>query len=318
MPVTIIGGEEDRGVGALVGLAIGDALGTTLEFSERDEKPPVVDMVGGGPFGLQPGEWTDDTAMAMALAISILNHKRPFGEDQHVNCRDLIDRFVAWYLKGKYSVNGKCFDIGTTTRRALDRYRKGVRPLDAGLTDESSAGNGSLMRAAPVAIRWFNDIPAMKRNAPRQSRVTHGHPAAMQACTAFTLMLGAAIRGLNWETVMMPSGPWYQKYDQPVEQIINWRSWKDRTRSTIQSSGYVAHTLEAALWAVANSGNFRDAVLLAVNLGDDADTVGAVTGQLAGAIYGYSKIPVEWRKALAKGSWITEVAYRLIRQGKRG
>jgi ADP-ribosyl-[dinitrogen reductase] hydrolase len=142
-------GVRDRAAGALVGLAVGDALGTALEFSERDTDAPLTGMVGGGPFGLRPGEWTDDTAMALCLADSLLARR---GLDQ----RDLIARFVRWWRAGENSCTGTCFDIGGTTRRALAVFERTGNPV-AGSTNPQSAGNGSLMRLAPVAIYWHDD-----------------------------------------------------------------------------------------------------------------------------------------------------------------
>jgi ADP-ribosyl-[dinitrogen reductase] hydrolase len=138
-----------RGLGCLLGLAVGDAVGTTLEFSRRDERPPLTDMVGGGPFRLAPGEWTDDTSVALCLADSIIGCG---GIDQ---C-DLMDRFVPWWRDGENSHNGRCFDIGITTRHALARFERTGDPL-AGSVDPGTAGNGSVMRLAPVALRWCAD-----------------------------------------------------------------------------------------------------------------------------------------------------------------
>ena len=147
-------GIRDRAVGALLGLAVGDAVGTTLEFRERDSTPRLVDIAGGGPFDLSPGCWTDDTAMALALADSLLT-------SECLDCRDLMDRFEAWWRHGNYSCTGHCFDIGVTTRRALERYRRTGDPL-AGSSDPSTAGNGSLMRLAPVALRYWDDRASLE------------------------------------------------------------------------------------------------------------------------------------------------------------
>jgi len=134
----------DRARGALLGLAVGDALGTTIEFQPRDSYPKQTEMTGGGPFNLEAGQWTDDTSMALALADSLIAHPL-------FDATDLMDRFVRWRTKGEYSCNGKCFDIGITTAEALSRYREDGNPF-AGATDEESAGNGSLMRLSPVAL----------------------------------------------------------------------------------------------------------------------------------------------------------------------
>ena len=289
---------RDRALGAFLGLAVGDAVGTTLEFRRRDAQPRVEDMVGGGPFELPPGAWTDDTAMALALADSL-------AASGTLDARDLMDRFVRWRQDGDYSCSGHCFDIGTTTRAALDRYLRTGDPL-AGSTDPGSAGNGSLMRLAPVAVRFWNDRPRLSATAADQSRTTHGAEEAVDACRAFAALLADAIAGSPRAALLAPRG----FEGAPAVARIMAGSWRGRPRNTIRSSGYVVHTLEAAIWSVARTGNFRNAVLLAANLADDADTVAAVTGQLAGALYGLSGIP---------GDWLDRVAWkdRLLKAGRR-
>ena len=299
LPPTSEEGIRDRATGALLGLAIGDAIGTTLEFRIRDEAPQVVDMVGGGPFGLRRGCWTDDTAMALALADSLL-------ASTSLDCCDLMDRFVSWWLDGEYSCTGNCFDIGNTIREALQRYRRTGDPL-AGSTDTWSAGNGSLMRLAPVALRFWNDRPRLDRNAALQSRTTHAATEAVDACRAFADLLADAISGKPRRAVLAP-----RPFDgAPKIAGILGGSWCGQPRDEIRSSGYVVHTLEAAIWSVARTADFRSAVLLAANLADDADTVAAVTGQLAGAIYGLSGIPQRWVDQIAWKERLLETALRL-------
>ena len=277
----------DRAQGALIGLALGDALGTTLEFSTRDTLPPVTDLVGGGPFGLAPGAWTDDTSMALCLAESLLERG---GLDE----RDLIERFCRWYEEGYNSVTGECFDIGTATCEALRSYRATGEPL-SGSTDPQSAGNGSLMRLSPVAIRWWHDRTAAVAAARRQSRTTHAATQAVEACELFAELLIEAIAGAPKETVLR-GRDW--DGDAGVAAVAA-ASWRKKARDDISSSGYVLHTLEAALWCVDRSETIADALMLAANLGRDADTVGAVTGQLAGALWGMSGAPAAWLDKLA-------------------
>ena len=292
-------GIRDRAMGAFLGLAVGDALGTTLEFSQRDRNPRLVDIVGGGPFGLRPGCWTDDTAMALALADSLLAKGR-------LDCRDLMDRFVAWWRNGEYSCTGRCFDIGNTIRQALERYRRTGNPL-AGSTDRYSAGNGSLMRFAPVALRYWSDRDRLDSVAAQQSRTTHAAMEAVDGCRAFATLLADAISGEPRRNVLAPRS----FTGAPRIAKILGGGWRGKSRNSIRSSGYVVHTLEAAIWSVARTGNFRNAVLLAANLADDADTVAAVTGQLAGAIYGLSGIPDEWLDRIAWKDRLHDTARRL-------
>lgn len=291
---------EDRAIGAMLGLAIGDAIGTTIEFELRDRNPRLVDMVGGGPFRLVPGQWTDDTAMALALMDSLLAH-------DILDEEDLMRRFIEWYEQGTYSCTGRCFDIGVTTRTALARWKQSGDPF-AGSTNPRTAGNGSLMRLAPVAIRYWNRLDMLRDVAARQSRTTHGAPEAVDACVAYGEVLANAIAGRPRSEVMQLT---CEPGSRAIWQIIG-GSWCGKHRDEIKSSGYVAHALEAALWSVGRTGNYRDAVLLAANLADDADTTAAITGQLAGALYGASGIPAHWKDKLAWGSRIRSSASDLF------
>ena len=290
---------RDRAIGAFIGLAVGDAIGTTLEFEDRDAKPPVYDMVGGGPFDLLPGQWTDDTSMALCLADSLIACD---GLDEH----DLMERFCRWYEKGENSSTGECFDIGITTRQALEQYRRTGDPI-AGPTDARTGGNGSIMRLAPVASRYWNDPERLRDVSRRQSYTTHGADEPVDACDALATVLASLIEGKPLRDVLSAS---YGPFCPGVQAIMD-GSYRGKARSAIRSSGYVIHTLEAALWCVSKTTTFRDAVLLAVNLADDADTVGAVTGEIAGAAYGLSAIPQKWFDRLALNERLVDSSKRL-------
>ncbi|MCA3573741.1 MAG: ADP-ribosylglycohydrolase family protein [Aestuariivirga sp.] len=292
-------GLRDRARGALLGLAVGDALGTTLEFTARDSYEPLTTIVGGGPFRLKAGEWTDDTSMALALGASLV-------EKGGLDERDLMERFCAWAERGEYSHNGRCFDIGMTVRGALDRFRRSGDPI-AGSTDPRSAGNGSLMRLAPVPILFAFDHQGRVEAARRQSAVTHGAEEAVEACAAYADLVAEAIQGWSKAQLLTPRAGWSPaKVDRAMRmETVRW------DRSKVRGSGYVIHSLEAALWAVGRAETFREAVLLAANLGEDADTTAAITGQLAGALWGASGIPEEWLASLAWRDRITTLADRL-------
>jgi ADP-ribosyl-[dinitrogen reductase] hydrolase len=294
---------RDRAIGAFVGLAVGDAIGTTLEFSRRDSRPPLIDMVGGGPFRLQAGQWTDDTSMALCLADSLLACGA-------LDQRDLMQRFIRWWRYGENSCTGDCFDIGGTTRDALARFEDNGDPI-AGSVDPHAAGNGSLMRLAPISIFFWADPVAAENAARRQSATTHGARAAMDACGYFSTLLIEAIRGAGKKDALRRRS---LGLNSEISAIAT-GSWERKERDQIGSSGYVVHTLEAALWAVAQAEDFKSAVLLAANLGDDADTVAAVTGQLAGAIWGVASIPKPWRDRLAWSEHIEGLAASLFERG---
>lgn len=294
---------RDRAIGALLGLAVGDALGTTLEFQSRDSYEPITGIVGGGPFHLQPGEWTDDTAMALALAESLAACD---GLDE----ADLMGRFDDWFQNGAFSCTGVCFDIGITTSRALQRWRATGNP-HSGATDPNTAGNGSLMRLAPATVRYWRDRDTLRDVAARQSRTTHSAAEAVDACVLWAEMLADAIEGApRAEVLRNRTGT----YSGNIAGIAA-GSWRGKARDAIRASGYVVHSAEAALWSVGRSCDFPTSVLTAANLGEDADTTAAIAGQLAGALYGASDIPAEFLHPIAWRERIEAVAVALFDAG---
>ncbi|HEY8966220.1 MAG TPA: ADP-ribosylglycohydrolase family protein [Candidatus Methylacidiphilales bacterium] len=295
----------DRFKGALLGLAVGDALGTTLEFKAPGSFSPIDDIRGGGPFGLNVGEWTDDTSMALCLAASLV-------ERGEFDSRDQIDRYVRWVREGYMSSNGICFDVGGTVSAALSRYEKDGNPA-AGSTAVDTAGNGSIMRLAPVPMFYYRDARLALRKSEESSLTTHGTQACLDACRYFGGMIWGALHGIPKEELLAP-------FYTPVEDEFSQRplctsvaavaagSFKTKMPPYIAGTGYVVQSLEAALWAFSRSSDFREGALLAVNLGYDADTTGAVYGQLAGAYYGLAGIPATWRGVLAHGGMIEDLA----------
>ena len=286
-------GTRDRAVGAFVGLAVGDAVGTTIEFSKKPRQPVLFDMVGGGPFKLEPGQWTDDTSMALALADSLLAHP-------DLDPKDLMNRFVSWRDYGQYTHTGTCFDIGVTTSQSLSRYLQHGNPL-AGDTSPDSAGNGSIMRLAPVAVRHWNDRGNLRRVARLQSRTTHAADEPVEYSDLLAEILADAIEGRPMHEIVASSA------------ASSVRGFKvGQSRDEVEGSGYVVACLHAALWAVSRTTTFESAVLMAANLGRDADTTAAVAGQIAGAIYGHSGIPEKWLKKLAWRDQIEQKANDLF------
>ena len=289
----------DRAKGCLLGLAIGDAVGTTLEFLPRDVEH-VSDMVGGGPFNLKKGEWTDDTSMALALADTYV-------ANNNFDFRDFSQRLCRWYKNGENSHNGKCFDIGNATRAALEgSLAQGVDWY--GNDHPSTAGNGSIIRLAPTAIFRRHTLSGTWRESAAQSRCTHRAVEAVNGCELLGAQLHLALNGADKEEALSPMPR--ALYPRPL--IINAGEYKQKTRDQIRSSGYVIDTLEAALWAVWNTDNFKDAILLAANLADDADSVAATAGQIAGALYGVSGMPEEWVTQVAWSEHIQGLAQRLF------
>ncbi len=293
---------RDRALGCLLGLAVGDAVGASVEFKPRGSFAPVTAMTGGGPFNLKPGEWTDDTTMALCLGQSLL-------VNPDVDQFDLMTRLRGWLERGENTVPGRCFDIGNATSSAIRRFASdGI--ASAGSEDGNTAGNGSIARLAPVAIISANDSAVARARAIKQSRTTHGTVECLDACALLVSYLVDALNGADKDAATRQR----VLALAPNLLFISAGEWRRKSRDEIQSSGYVVHTLEAALWSVWNTGNFRDAVLLAANLGDDADSVGAVAGQLAGALYGASAIPPEWLARLAWRDRIEQLASDLFQR----
>jgi len=332
----------DRQRGCLLGLAIGDALGAAVEFQSPGKFEPVTGYRDGGPHRLKPGEWTDDTSMALALADSIAG--------SGWNIDDQASRYVQWWQTGKYSVIGHCFDIGNTTVAALHRFQETGDARTSGDASSNASGNGSirrsadtnlpsltlpspllfrcagtgegtvesadrLMRLAPVPIHYsylFSDrLAELIEKATESSLPTHASPQCLSACVYMTLVLCGLMDGRSREEVLDPEWEPLQRamelyqFHPEVKEVAS-GSFRRKNPPDIVGSGYVVESLEAALWAFHDAQDFREAVLKAVNLGGDADTTGAVCGQLAGASWGASGIPSQWLEGLAKREMIEE------------
>jgi len=303
---------DDRRAGALWGLAVGDALGAPIEFQRPGTFEPVTGYRAGGAHGLEPGQWTDDTSMALALADSIAE----VGWDLN----DQMRRYVAWWREGKYSCTGRCFDIGMTTQAALRRFCQSGDARSSGSPDEYASGNGSIMRLAPVPIKYAdlypNDVEELARLAAESSLTTHASQQCLSACRYMAVLLAALMHGEPRQKVLAPDWEMLRRLEaaeplHPAVREVAAGSFLRKEPPQIVGSGYVVRSLEAALWALHRAESFRDAVLAAVNLGDDADTTGAVCGQLAGACWGRSAIPAEWLQGLARSELIAEALRRL-------
>ena len=288
--------------GSLLGLAVGDALGTPYEGLPRGEFEPVTDMAGGGWRGLPVGAWTDDTSLALCLAESLVA-RRAF------DARDQMDRYLRWMQDGHWSSTGYAFGIGHTTSMALARYELTRDPSSSGRATPDSAGSGSLMRLAPVPLFFAADRARAIALSGESSRTTHAAPAAMDACRYFGALVAGAATGVAKDD-LLAEGYWDGgRLEDEIAAIAGGSFASD---SPPDSSGYVVHTLQAALWALARTGSYREGALLCVNLGGDTDTVAAVYGQLAGALYGEEAIPAEWLAVLARRRDIERLADSLF------
>ena len=313
----------------LLGLAVGDALGVPVEFKSREslKKNPVSDMTGYGTYNQPPGTWSDDSSMAFCLAESLCEGYNP---------KDIADRFVRWHDEAYWTPHGDVFDVGIATRRSIQRLKEGAEPRLAGGNTEYDNGNGSLMRIMPLLVLTRRSSPEQALQMTEEvSSITHRHPRSVLACH-YLLMLAYHLTtsdlreaftqtqtqiygllqshpGLNAEKHHF-SRIIFDREKQPEEFESPYEFIRQLTEGEIQSSGYVVHTLEAALWCLATTVNYRDAVLKAVNLGEDTDTTGAVTGALAGIVYGFESIPSAWIDQLARKDDIVDLAARLDRR----
>lgn len=305
-----------RSKGSLLGLAIGDAVGTTLEFKVKDSYEHIKDMVGGGPFNLEVGEWTDDTSMALCLADSLIEMER------HHPC-DQLERYIKWRDEGYNSVNGYCFDIGMTVDYALDEYIKTGEDYP-GSRNPKSAGNGGIMRLAPTVI-FHSTSKGFKRNYMKKmsalsSRTTHGCPSCMESAEMYALAIDATLAGLENKMDVIhllineyplsgvdeDKNPEIFKLRSKIEDLLG-----EVSRDQIFGKGYVINSLQAALWCFLNSDSFREGVLLAANLGDDADTTAAIYGQIGGAFYGVDGLPSDWLEKIKWRDIIEDKAHSL-------
>lgn len=293
--------DSNRILGAVLGHAAGDALGVPVEFQPREARTadPVRGMRGYGAHGQPPGTWSDDTS----LMLSLLE-----GLKTGVDYRRQAELFVAWRDEARWTPHGEVFDIGGTTNQAISRLRRGVDPLAAGPAGERDNGNGALMRILPLAFLDDLSDARLADTAMNASRLTHGHPRSQAACVLFVLLARRLLEGappaeayrasLETAGALFGGSPFVGEKPAFDRYLSGGLAGLDA--ADIRSSGYVVHTLEAAVWCLLTETGFAAAVLKAVNLGDDTDTTGAVAGGLAGAAYGASSIPGKWLDALAR------------------
>lgn len=299
----------DRFRGCLLGLAVGDAVGTAVEFSRRGTFEPLTDMIGGGPFKLQVGQWTDDTSMALCLATSLV-------ERNGFDARDQMERYCRWVDQGYLSSTGTCFDIGGTVASALYRFQQSGEPY-AGSIHPRSAGNGCIMRLAAIPMFFFPDPDAVEKYGVESSRTTHGATECLDACRLLGRIILRALLGRPKDEVALGDSDSFAGEEKIV--AIARGAYQVKAEAEVRGSGYVVESLEAAMWCFIRTDSFEDAILKAANLGDDADTTAAVCGQVAGAYHGASHIPSRWLERVALRSEITLLADRLyLRQGRSG
>lgn len=299
----------------MYGLIIADAMGVPVEFTSREDRKldPVTDMRGYGTYNQPEGTWSDDSSMAIATLVSI----RDKGE---IDYKDIMERFHDWCMYGAYTPFDEVFDIGIATSRAIMKYSNGAKPLESGGKTEWDNGNGSLMRILPVCLYIFEKQRDMKLSDDESidiiyncSALTHAHLRSKIACGIYYFLVKAILDkdGELIERLQQGVDNAFKYYGESTEseldnynRLISLSEFKDTPENQIKSTGYVVYTLEAAIWCLVNSSSYEEVILKAVNLGDDTDTVAAITGGLAGLYYGYDNIPHKWRSKLQKREWI--------------
>ena len=295
-----------RARGALVGLAVGDAVGTTNEFKVASTFKPITDMVGGGPFLLKPGQWTDDTSMALCLADSLL-------AKDHYDSFDVMERYQRWFSKGYRSSTDRCFDIGGQVRAALFDFEHEQRvPVTAERSNR--AGNGAIMRLAPVVIAGFEhrEIREIVVTAGLSARETHYSVEAEAATEVFAALLVGAL--LGWAPEHIINVGWASTghaFDEMAARVIS-TDPAERASWESETSGYIVHGLRLAVHGLLDFPSFKDATLAIANMGGDSDTNAAIYGQLGGAFYGVEAIPASWRSTLHQGEEIDALARALV------
>lgn len=301
----------------IMGVIIGDALGCPVQFMDRRSiaRQPVTKMTGYGTYNMPPGTWTDDGSLTLATLVSIR-------ENKGINPADIMYRFALWLTKGEYTPFGEAFDNGRGTTEAIVRYMNSPDVSTCGGTTVRDNGNGSLMRIIPVCLYCYDQQQAGKLTdadaialIDRVSGLTHNHIRAKIACGLYYFMIreilnadGSLIerlqKGIDAGTAFYMQDPQYSGEISRYGRLRDLSAFRGLPASEIKSSGYVVDTLEAAVWSLLKTGTFRDALLVAVNLGDDTDTVGAICGGLAGLYYGYDEIPDDWLAVIQRRDWI--------------
>lgn len=299
--------------GAVFGAAIGDAVGVPYEFKSIDvmKENPATEMTGGGTYSLPAGTWSDDTSMILGTLDRL---------DRGLDYHAVMDAFVRWRTKGEYTPYGECFDIGTTTYRALRNYETGAAPLDSGLKDERSNGNGSLMRIIPAALyAAAHGLSAQEASELSHdlSRLTHAHRRSQIGCGIFTFIAYALIQNPDKSAISSAVAAAKAYYESVADERFRQElthyerifreDFAGLPESDIRSSGYVVSTLECALWCLLNTNSYRECILKAVNFGADTDTAACVAGTLAGLLYGEDGMPQAWRDTLANPDLLEKI-----------
>jgi len=304
---------QEKILSAVMGHCVGDSLGVPVEFLSREElkQDPVKDMRGHGTYNQPEGTWSDDTSMTLCTLDSL---------SEGLDYKNIMDKFLAWYINSEYTPFGETFDIGRCTSKAIYRYDGGEDPLYCGGADERENGNGSLMRILPVLFhlqKTYGENWTEKKESyeiiHNISAITHAHKRSMTACGIYLTIADYISKDYNLkeavELGIEKSFNYYSRKEGFKEELKYYERIKDKDfyklpEEEIESTGYVVHSMEASIWSLLNTESYKDCVLKAVNLGEDTDTTAAIAGGLAGLHYGYESIPEEWLKKIQKREFV--------------
>ena len=304
--------QNNQYLGAIIGHAVGDAMGFPTEFSKREEllKSPVIEMIDSPDVGQPAGSWSDDTAMEIATIDSFIQKK-------YFDYKDIMDKWVKWISKSEYTPTGVAFDIGRTCLKAIKKYCNGTAPLQCGSTSINENGNGSLMRILPVALYAYSkklDDTSIHKLTNEVSSLTHAHEVSRLGCYIYVQFIICLLKGntkqeaykhiqyLDYSAYDMHSLKLYTRIlDEQIEV---------QRLDQIKSTGYIVDTLESAIWIFMNAQHYKEAIIASTNIGGDTDTIGAIVGSMAGIYYGFDSIPSNWLDKLQRKDYLIELVDR--------
>lgn len=304
--------QNNQYLGAIIGHAVGDAMGFPTEFSKREEllQSPVIEMIDSPDVGQPTGSWSDDTAMEIATIDSFIQKK-------YFDYKDIMDKWVKWISKSEYTPTGVAFDIGRTCLKAIKKYCNGTAPLECGSTSMNENGNGSLMRILPVALYAYSkklDDTSIHKLTNEVSSLTHAHEVSRLGCYIYVQFIICLLKGntkheaykhiqdLDYRSFSIDSINHYARIlnNQIEFQILD----------NIKSTGYIVDTLESAMWIFMNAQHYKEAIIASTNIGGDTDTIGAIVGSMAGIYYGFEDIPSSWLDKLQRKDYLMELVDR--------
>ena len=304
--------QNNQYLGAIIGHAVGDAMGFPTEFSKREEllQNPVIEMIDSPDIGQPAGSWSDDTAMEIATIDSFIQKK-------YFDYKDIMDKWVKWISKSEYTSTGVVFDIGRTCLKAIKKYCNGTAPLQCGSISMYENGNGSLMRILPVALYAFSknlDDISIRKLTSEVSSLTHAHEVSRLGCYIYVQFIICLLKGntkqeaykhiqdLDYRSFTIDS---INQYTRILNEQIEFQILEN-----IKSTGYIVDTLESAMWIFMNAQHYKEAIIASINIGGDTDTIGAIVGSMAGIYYGFEDIPSSWLDKLQRKDYLMELVDR--------